>query len=176
MTNQYYLSLGSNIEPESNIIACIRMLRKVCKITGLSQVYETKALGDLSQPDYLNAVVRCKSDLTPMQLQKKVIERIETNLGRTRSGDKFDARTIDIDIILVNRDILKIEHRPIPSPEILSRAFVAIPIAEIEPELRHPITDQSMLEISAGFANEAANMLARPDVLGEILKMEPLGS
>lgn len=159
--SRYILSLGSNIEPERNLAAAVRLLRERGTLIAASSVYVSAPFGDdRPQPDYLNAVVVLESELRPQDFLETVIRPIEAGLGRRRSADRFAPRTIDIDILLVDREVLKIGRRRIPSREILERSFVAIPLAETAPDLVHPTDGRTMAEIAAGFT--------------EKLKMHPL--
>ena len=153
MSNRYYLSLGGNIEPERNLPAAVRLLGCFGKVLAISRVYESPPVGaKQKQPNYLNAAVLVESELGPHDFQRSAIGEIERALGRVRTEDKFAARTIDIDILLVNRDILQIEHRKIPNPEICTRTFVAVPLAEIAGDLSHPETGESIAEIARKLA------------------------
>jgi 2-amino-4-hydroxy-6-hydroxymethyldihydropteridine diphosphokinase len=149
---RYFLSLGSNIEPARNLIAAVRMLRSLGEVIAISPVYISPPFGtDDPQPDYLNAVLIIDTDREPGDFQEQVVRVIETRLGRERGDDRFAPRTIDIDILMVDREILEIDHRRIPSPEILERSFVAVPLAEIAPDTVHPEDGRTMAEIAAGF-------------------------
>jgi 2-amino-4-hydroxy-6-hydroxymethyldihydropteridine diphosphokinase len=121
-------------------------------------------LGYADQANYLNAAVLMSTKLSAEEFQETAIRHIENELGRVRSGHKFGPRTIDVDIMLFNDEILQIGHRTIPSPEILDRAFVAIPLAEIDPDFLHPMTKQTLSEIAGQFDKNDANMIHRADV------------
>ncbi len=164
MSNTYYLSLGGNISPEKTLPAAVLLLRQFGQITAISTVFETTPLGVTErQPDYLNAALIIESDLGPQEFQL-AIANIEHSLGRERTENKYAARPIDIDIMLVDDEILSIDHRQIPSPEILERNFVSIPLAEIAPEYVHPETHQKLREIAAGHLREKGPLRPRPDV------------
>lgn len=166
MSRRYYLSLGSNIQPEKNLGAAVVMLASYSRIVAVSRVYETQPLGAGSpQGNYLNAALLVESELEPLTFLKEVIGEIETTLGRERTGDKFAARTIDIDVMVIDPPVSHIEHRPIPSPELMERAFVAVPLAEIDPGYVHPQTGQTLAEIAAGFAVREDEMVLREDVV-----------
>jgi 2-amino-4-hydroxy-6-hydroxymethyldihydropteridine diphosphokinase len=164
MVNRIYLSLGSNIEPEKNLPAAVRLLKDFGNVESVSTVWETPPLGYADQANFLNAAVLVITHLSAEEFQETAIRQIEMELGRVRSGQKFGPRTIDVDIMLFNDEILQIGHRNIPSPEILERAFVAIPLAEIDPDYQHPNTKQSLSEISELFDQTKAQMKRRDDV------------
>lgn len=164
MTNLVYLSLGSNIEPEKNMRAAVEMLATLAGLRAVSSVWETLPLGTTDQPNYLNAAAVVETELTAKQFKRRVIRPIERALGRVRTADKFGPRSIDIDIILFNRDIFELDNHPIPNRELVERPFVGIPLAEIAPDYIHPETGQSLSEMAAGFSVTEAGMRLRVDV------------
>lgn len=159
--NRAYLSLGSNIEPERNIIAALRLLDRRFTLLAVSTIWETEPLGLAGQPNFLNGAALIETDLSAASL-KRELTRFEQVLGRVRRADKNAPRTIDLDIIFFNRAITRVDGRPIPSPELLDRDFVAIPLAEIDPDYVHPQTGQTLARIAAGFT--ATHMVERADV------------
>jgi len=165
MQNHFYLSLGGNLSPEIHLREAVRLLKSYGRLLAVSSVYETPAFGvSEPQPNYLNAAVHMISDLSPLQFQRTAIANIEKQLGRVRTSDKFAARTIDIDIMLVNAEVLEIEHRRIPSDEILERVFVAVPLAEIAPDYVHPVVQRTLSEIAARFDPSTDQMQKRPEI------------
>jgi 2-amino-4-hydroxy-6-hydroxymethyldihydropteridine diphosphokinase len=164
MKNQVYLSLGSNIDPELNLPAAVSLLEEHGEIVASSTVWETAPLGVNPQPNYLNAVVRLDSDLEAREIQDQVIPAIETSLGRIRTADRYAPRTMDIDILLFNQEVLRLDHRPIPSPEIASRPFVAIPLAEIAPDYVHPVLKRSLAEIARKHPVDQKTMRPRLEI------------
>jgi 2-amino-4-hydroxy-6-hydroxymethyldihydropteridine diphosphokinase len=105
-----------------------------------------------------------ETDLSARALREEAIASIEAELGRVRTENKNAPRTIDIDIMLFNHDILQVGRRRIPDPEVLERAFVAIPLAEIAPDYLHPQTGQALKDIARRFDPVAAGMRRRDDV------------
>jgi 2-amino-4-hydroxy-6-hydroxymethyldihydropteridine diphosphokinase len=164
MANLVYLSLGSNIEPAENLRAAIEQLAAQTKLIAVSSVWETKPVGLAKQPNFLNAAAIVETSLTAEQFKQEVIGPIEQGLGRVRQADKNAPRPIDIDIMLFNRQILQLGQRHIPSPEIIERPFVAIPLAEIAPDYQHPEVGQTLAEIARKFEVNQADMRPRPDV------------
>jgi 2-amino-4-hydroxy-6-hydroxymethyldihydropteridine diphosphokinase len=171
MKNLAYFSLGSNIHPEENLPAAVRLLEGYGKVVAVSSVWESPPLGPRDQPNYLNAAVCLRTALSLRQCQEKLVPEIERALGRVRTTDKHAPRTIDIDLMLFNREVTTIGHRSIPNEEILERPFVAIPLAEIAPHYVHPLTGQTLAEIAAKFKLSEGALQKRTDVvLGETLK------
>ncbi|MDM8528679.1 2-amino-4-hydroxy-6-hydroxymethyldihydropteridine diphosphokinase [Anaerolineales bacterium HSG24] len=175
MANRAYLSLGSNIAPETNIVAAVEWLARRCHLLAVSSVWETAPVGlASSQPNFLNAVVLIQTPLSAAVLKYQLLADIEYALGRVRHQDKHAPRTIDIDIMLFNRQILTIGTRQIPDAEILERAFVAIPLAEIAPDYQHPQIRQSLREIAHRFDREQTGMVLRKDVSTRLQQIVPL--
>lgn len=168
MPNLAYLSLGSNLDKEKNLPLAVRMLAEYGVVRAVSTVWETAPLGAAPQPTYFNAIVLLETSLPAAVLREKALKNIESRLGRARTSDSNAPRTIDIDIMLFNEDILTLknrrESRHIPDPEIHERAFVAIPLAEIAPDYVHPITHQTLSEIAGKFHPSAAEMSPRLDI------------
>ena len=162
--NQAYLSLGSNISPDHNLPTAVRMLENYGSIMISSSVWETIALGDIEQPNYLNAAVLLETNLTAKSLHDDGIKQIEKLLGRKKTSNPFASRTIDIDIMLFNDEVITLGHRRIPDNEILERAFVALCLAEISPNYIHPDTNQTLEEIAQNFENPSKSMKIRHDI------------
>jgi 2-amino-4-hydroxy-6-hydroxymethyldihydropteridine diphosphokinase len=163
--NLVYLSLGSNIEPERNLAAAAQHLAQFGLVRAISTVWETAPIGSRDQPDFLNVAVLLETSLSAQALREQAIHSIEETLGRVRTKDKNAPRTIDIDIMLFNRDVLQVGRHHIPDREVLERPFVAISLAEIAPEYVHPETGQTLQEIAQRFDPEAAGMRRRDDVV-----------
>ena len=122
---QYFLSLGSNINAEANIIFAIEQLNKILANTKFSSIHKTKAEG-FEGDDFLNLVVAGESDLSFDDLNEK-LKDIENESGRKRDVPKFSARTLDIDIVLqINEDEILYE-----SDEIEKYSFVSEPLKEV---------------------------------------------
>ena len=154
MQNNAYLSLGSNIKPKTNLVKAIKKLSEYGTIKAISKVMETRPLRNRDQNNYLNAAIMLTTPLSAHQLKFECIHKIETSLGRQRStSDSYSSRTIDIDIMLFNHEIIQIGKKRIPDSEILERDFVAICLADIAPNYIHPDTKQTLLEISNSLGN-----------------------
>ena len=122
---QYFLSLGSNINAEANMIFAIEQLNKILINTKFSSIHKTKAEG-FEGDDFLNLVVAGESDLSFDDLNKK-LKDIENESGRKRDVPKFSARTLDIDIVLqIDEDEILYE-----SDEIEKYSFVSEPLKEV---------------------------------------------
>ena len=163
-TNLAYLSLGSNIEPELNLPEAVAKLAQFGRINAASSVWQTAAVGFKEQPDFLNAAVLLETELSARTLRQQAITQIESSMGRIRTENKNGPRSIDIDIMLFNQDVLSIGHRRIPDPELLERSFVAIPMAEIAPDYVHPEAKLTLAEIALQFDSATESITRRDDV------------
>lgn len=148
-----YISLGSNIDPEKNLVQAVKLLRQYTTLLQVSPVYRTSPQGYSEQADFLNMAVKIHSYRSPLEFKTQVIERIESDLGRVRDPQNKNApRTIDLDISLWNDEIIDYGDKPhkIPDKDIVRFAHVAIPLADIAPDYVHPIENKSLAEIAQG--------------------------
>ncbi|MGC8571035.1 MAG: 2-amino-4-hydroxy-6-hydroxymethyldihydropteridine diphosphokinase [Caldivirga sp.] len=143
-----YIAVGSNINPSGNVKEAIVKLRNEFGPLKVSTVYLTKPIPD-NQPPYYNCVVWVKTALSPIII-KETLRSIEDELGRTRVGDKYAPRTIDLDLILYGNLIINGGGLRIPDPEISSRPFLTIPLFELNPDLVIPGLNKSIREIIKG--------------------------
>lgn len=153
--HQVYLSLGSNIEPEINLPRAIELLSEYGELLKLSRAWESAAVGS-DGPNFLNA---CALFLTPLplaDLKTQVIRPIEAKLGRKRTADKYAPRTIDIDTVLFDGQSCH--------DKFWKMAFVVIPLAEINPQLQNPVTQESIIETATRLRQDVW-MEVRPVVL-----------
>jgi 2-amino-4-hydroxy-6-hydroxymethyldihydropteridine diphosphokinase len=148
-THTVYLSLGSNLGDRAANIesALVRLGEERVRIVKRSSFYETEPVEFLAQGWFLNIAVEAETELTAPQLLQ-VILQIERELGRKRIV-KSGPRTIDIDILLFDADILSAAELEIPHPRMTERRFVLVPMAEIVPTLRHPGLGLTMSELLA---------------------------
>lgn len=133
-----YVAVGSNINPPENVSRALALLREHSRITAVSTVYKTKALGPAAQPDYYNLVIGVETDMPPDEFKRLVLRSIEEELGRTRSEDAYAPRTIDLDLIAYDGLALSTDELTLPDPEIASRPFLSVPLSELEPEITLP--------------------------------------
>jgi len=152
-----YLSLGSNIQPEINLIRGIQLLQAHGKIGKISNAWESQSVG-AQGPNYLNACVSFITTLTCEELKETIILPIELQLGRKRTENKFSPRTMDIDIILFDGASC--------DDKSWEKAFVVIPLAEIYPSYQNPVKQESIQETAARLRREIW-METRPEVLSQ---------
>jgi 2-amino-4-hydroxy-6-hydroxymethyldihydropteridine diphosphokinase len=152
--NRAYLSLGSNIEPARNLPAAVRELCAFGRVGAVSRVWESAPFGtqvsESPAANYLNGAVLLETELSARAICADAVPQIEKRLGRVRDPrDKNAPRTIDIDLSLFNDEVLTIGHRVIPDPDIEKRVFVAVPLAELDPEYVLPTGRRSLATIAA---------------------------
>jgi|SRR5206468_9532914 2-amino-4-hydroxy-6-hydroxymethyldihydropteridine diphosphokinase len=133
-----FIGVGSNIAPGENIREALHRLTQSARLVSISTFYRTPAIGHPEEPDFYNGVVAIDSDLPPMAIKWKVLRDIESALGRQRSEDKYASRTIDLDLLLHGDSVLSSNGLTLPDPDILNRAFIAVPLYEIAPDLVLP--------------------------------------
>jgi 2-amino-4-hydroxy-6-hydroxymethyldihydropteridine diphosphokinase len=133
-----FIGVGSNIAPEENIREALRRLAQSTHLVSISTFYREPAIGRPDEPDFYNGVVAIDTDLPPEKLKWEVLRPIEGALGRHRTSDKYASRTIDLDLLLYDDLVLSSKELKLPDPDILKRAFVAIPLFEIAPALVLP--------------------------------------
>lgn len=142
-----YLSLGSNIgDRRRHLDDALKLLQDAeVPILRVSRVYETEPQDFRNQPQFLNLAAEAETRLFPLQLLH-AIERVERRMGRKRLIAK-GPRIIDIDILLYGGSIVGIGDLQIPHPRMALRRFVLEPLAELAPDLRHPVTQASVAEM-----------------------------
>ena len=139
-----YVGIGSNIEPEKHLGLAIRQLRERYGQVDVSAVYRSAAVGFMGE-DFLNLVARLRSEETPKQICEE-IERLHKLSGRVRGGEKWASRPLDIDLLLYNDQVIDKPPVRVPRSDILEYSFVLRPLAELEPDLVHPVTGKTMLQ------------------------------
>lgn len=154
-----FITPGSNINAWRNLYRAVGLLAEQTQMRRISHVYRSVALGPqgeaLDQPDYLNAavLVELPPEVAADQFTFRVLRPIEASLGRLRSADKFAPRPIDLDLALFG-DLVD-AALGIPDPDILTRAHVALPLADLDPHFVHPISGETLAQIAARFVGAA---------------------
>jgi 2-amino-4-hydroxy-6-hydroxymethyldihydropteridine diphosphokinase len=136
------ISIGSNIAPARHLPLAVARLAQHCRVLAVSAAFETPAVGPPGQPTFLNAAARVTTDLSPTAFKEQVLRPIEEALGRERSGDRYAPRTIDLDLVCYCGGEPG-EQLP-PDPELWRQLHLALPMAEIASDLRHPRTEEPL--------------------------------
>ena len=147
--NQAHLLLGGNIGDRlSTLQKAFSLVEiQIGKIIKHSAIYETAAWGQTDQPNFLNQAILVETALTPPKLLTQIIS-IELALGRERNEHQWAARTIDIDILLYGPLILRTDFLEIPHPRLPERKFALIPLAEIDQDVKHPVSRKTIATLN----------------------------
>lgn len=146
MKKKVYLSLGSNLgDRQTQLAEAIEKLKKLGTIAAVSSLYETEPVDVAHQPWFLNCALLLETELMPKQLIKAVLG-IEREMGRRRAQPKAP-RLIDIDILLLGNSVVEAKELTIPHRAMHERRFVLAPLAEIAPEVRHPVLKKTITEL-----------------------------
>ena len=135
-----YIGLGSNLEQPVAQITLARIA--IASITGVqelafSSLYHSLPMGPQDQPDYVNAVMGVKTDLLPMALLRS-LQAIENDQGRLRIGERWGARTLDLDVLIYGEQEIDVPDLTIPHKGLEERSFVLYPLFEIAPQIIVP--------------------------------------
>src|SRR5678815_4948107 len=151
-----YLGLGSNLgDRQANLDDAVRRLASErVTVKRRSSIWETAPRDVLDQPWFLNQVIEVETDLFPRQLFQH-IQRIEREMGRLKRIPK-GPRPIDLDILLYGNAVVKSPDLEIPHPRMTERRFVLAPLAELAPDLRHPVVKRTIRELLADVAGQSA--------------------
>lgn len=141
-----YLGLGSNMgNRQDNLDKALDFLSQRLRVGKVSSVYDTEPVGNPNQPRFLNLVCQVYTMLAPRELLN-LAKGIESKLGRAL-GKSNAPRPIDIDILFYGDQVIETPELVIPHPRLVERAFVLVPLAEIAPDLRHPVIGKPIEEL-----------------------------
>lgn len=145
-----YLGLGTNIgNKRRNLITAAALLaERVGDVLALSDFYETEPWGFASENIFLNAAVTLETTFSPSELLAAT-QQIETELGRTeKSNGTYHDRTIDIDILMYDNQVIQTPALTLPHPLMHERKFVLEPLAEIAPFVEHPVLKERIIDLN----------------------------
>ena len=155
-----YLSLGSNLEPHRHLSAALDELRTRFGAIDVSPAYRSRSVG-FDGADFVNLAVGLDTDLEPEALNDW-LHALEDRHGRRRDVPRYSDRTLDVDIVLYGEQVITGPgHLQIPRKE-LRHAFVLKPLADIAPQLHHPVSGQTMAALWAAFPQEREPLSPEP--------------
>jgi 2-amino-4-hydroxy-6-hydroxymethyldihydropteridine diphosphokinase len=143
-----YIGIGSNMaDPHRNCLEAVERIGRIegCTITSVSGLYLTEPVGVKAQEWYINGAVGISTGLSPFDLIRKLLD-IEEDMGRVRTM-KWGPRIIDLDILLFGQDIINDNVLTVPHPVMHLRRFVMAPMADLAPDLMHPVLGKTMIEL-----------------------------
>jgi len=145
-----YIGLGSNLgDREHHLRSAIAALQQLGHIEAISSAYETRPVGWIDQPDFLNAVAALKTTLSPEELLASLLQ-VELQHGRNRSTvPPKGPRTLDLDLLSYGEVVMETPSLTLPHPGIAQRQFVLVPLAEMAPHWTHPICRKTAAQLLA---------------------------
>lgn len=162
--NTAYIGIGSNLgDPHRNCQMAVARLRNIpeCRLTGQSKWYFTEPVGVKDQDRYMNGVASISTELRPQELLRQLLA-IEQDMGRIREK-KWEARVIDLDLLLYGREMIHEEHLTIPHPLMHIRRFVLVPMVQLAPNLTHPSLGQTLTELLENIPEDGQEVTVTED-------------
>jgi 2-amino-4-hydroxy-6-hydroxymethyldihydropteridine diphosphokinase len=154
-----YIGLGSNINPEKNLPQALIMLSQAVKLKSHSSAWESQPAGTDIGPNFINAVALITTDIPVNEFRNQVLRQIESQLGRLRTSNQNAPRTIDLDIIMVNQQIL--------DPQIWEQVYLAVPLVEIGVCMINPRGKKTLSQTAHQLAKQRF-IQKRPDIFAKM--------
>jgi 2-amino-4-hydroxy-6-hydroxymethyldihydropteridine diphosphokinase len=157
MSHSVYIALGSNLGDRSaNLEAAVEALPPSVRVLLRSPIYETPPWGYTDQPAFLNQVIQAETELSPQDLLT-YFKKIEEQLGR-QPTIQYGPRKIDLDLLFYDDLVLESPSLTIPHPQLAERAFVLLPLADLDPDLVHPLLGISIDELLSNVDQEGIRL------------------
>lgn len=144
-----YVAAGSNIQPELNLRSALAALKRRVGDIRVSHAYRNKAVG-FDGPDFVNLVIGFETELTLTEVLA-VLQAVEALCGRPRKAPKFEPRSMDLDLLLYGDMVCATHAITLPRPDLIKRAYMLAPLAEMAPTLVHPTLKQTIGDLWKGF-------------------------
>lgn len=157
---EVYVAVGSNVEPEYHLALATGQLSKAFPGTRYSPWYRNRAVG-FEGEDFINFVAGFSTELG-LEAVVARLQAIEALCGRTRAAPRWAPRTMDLDILLYGECVMDTPRLHLPRPDLLKRAYMLGPLADLAPDLRHPSAGQTIAELWARFDQDAHPLVRVP--------------
>lgn len=151
-----YVAAGSNIQPELNLRSALSALKRRLGDLRISRAYRNKAIG-FEGPEFINLVIGFETELTLSEVLS-VLQAVEGLCGRPRKAPKFEPRSMDLDLLLYGDMVCNTHVITLPRPDLVKRAYMLGPLAELAPNLLHPTLKQTVGELWKAFDQAAHPM------------------
>ena len=163
-----FIGIGSNLGDRlATISRAVHELNRLprIRVVQMATLFETEPIGGPAQPDFLNTAVEIETDLPPLELLDR-LQDLERALGRQPTDIRWGPRAIDLDILLYDQRILNDDRLTIPHVHLHRRRFALEPLAQLAPDLSHPVLRKTVRELLAGLSSTA----------GRVEAVEPTGA
>ncbi len=155
-----YVAAGSNIEPLLHLRSALNALKRRVGDIKVSPAYRNKAVG-FDGPEFINLVIGFETELTLTEVLS-VLQAVESLCGRARKAPKFEPRTMDLDLLLYGEMVCDTHAITLPRPDLIKRAYMLGPLAELAPDLLHPTLKRTMGDLWKNFDQAAHPLVVVP--------------